>query len=169
MPALPGFCQWLERTAVGAAMRNSAWMAPAVETVHIYAIIALLTSNAILGLRLLGWAFRGEPVSKLSKQLLPWAWSAFALLAATGLLLFSSEATKYYVNGVFRLKMLMILLAGTNAIVFHFTVYKRLAIWDEARVPPLGARLAACFSIVLWIGVIAAGRWIAYFLPVYYY
>jgi hypothetical protein len=169
MTTLPGFCHWLENTPMGAAMRNSAWMAPTVETVHIYAIIALLTSNAILCLRLLGLAFRGEPVSKLSKQLLPWAWFSFALLAATGFLLFSSEAAKYYVNGVFRLKMLMILLGATNALVFQWTVYRRVAIWDKAPVPPLEARLAACFSIVLWIGVVAAGRWIAYFLPVYYY
>ncbi len=169
MPALLAFCQWLENTPMGAAMRNSGWIAPMMETLHICGIVALLTSNAILALRLLGCAFRGDPVSKLAKQLLPWAWFGFALLAATGLLLFSSEATKYYANAVFRLKMLMILLAGINAIVFHWTLYRRVAMWDEARVPPLGARLAACFSILLWIGVVAAGRWIAYYLPVYYY
>jgi hypothetical protein len=169
MPALLAFCQWLENTPMGAAMRNSGWMAPAIETVHICGIIMLLTSNAILGLRLLGFGFRREHVSKMAKQLLPWAWFGFALLAATGFILFSSEATKYYVNAVFRLKMVMILLAGMNALVFHWTVYRRVATWDEARVPPLGARLAGCFSIVLWICVVAAGRLIAYYLPVYYY
>jgi len=169
MPTLLPFCQWLENTPMGAAMRNSSWIAPLIETVHICGIIALLTSNAILGLRLLGFTFRGKPVSKLARQLLPSGWFGFAVLLATGFLLFSSEATKYYVNGVFRLKMLMILLAGINALVFHLTVYKRLATWDETRVAPLGARLAACFSILLWIGTIAAGRWIAYYLPVYYY
>jgi len=169
MPALLAFCQWLQNTPMGSAMRNSGWAAPTVETVHICAIIALLTSNAILGLRLLGCAFRGEPVSKLAKQLLPWAWFAFALLVATGFILFSSEATRYYANAVFRLKMLMIFLAGMNALVFHWTVRRRVATWDEASVPPLGARLAGCFSIILWIGVVAAGRWIAYYLPVHYY
>lgn len=169
MPAFPAFCQWLESTPMGAEMRNSGWIAPMIETVHICGIIALLTSNAILGLRLLGCAFRDKPVSKLAKQLLPWTWFGFVLLAASGFLLFSSEATKYYLNLVFRLKMLMILLAGMNALVFHWTVYRRVATWDETLVPPLGARLAACFSILLWIGVVAAGRLIAYYLPVYYY
>ena len=55
MPAFLAFCQWLQNSAMGAAMRNSAWLAPTVETIHICAIIALLTSNAILGLRLLGF------------------------------------------------------------------------------------------------------------------
>lgn len=168
MPALLAFCQWLENTPVGAAMRNTQWIAPMIETIHIWSIIVLLTSNAILDLRLLGCAFQNVPVSKMSKQLLPWLWFSFVMLAATGCLLFSSEATKYYVNLVFRLKMLMILLAGMNALVFHWAVYRRVAIWDEVRVP-LGVRLAACFSFLLWIGVVAAGRLIAYYLPVYYY
>jgi hypothetical protein len=169
MTAFLDFCQWLENTPVGAAMRNSGWIAPTIEIFHIFGIIALLTSTTILALRLLGCTFRTEPVSKLSKRLLPWARFGFVLLAATGFLLFSSEATKYSVNLVFRLKMLMIVLAGLNALVFHWTVYKRVATWDEARISPIGARLAACFSILLWVGAVFAGRLIAYYLPVYYY
>jgi len=163
------FCQWLENTPVGSAMRNSGWIAPTIEIFHICGIIALLTSTTILALRLLGCTFRTEPVSKLAKRLLPWARFGFILLVATGFLLFSSEATKYYVNLVFRLKMLMIVLAGLNALIFQWTVYKRVATWDEASTSPLGARLAACFSILLWAGAVVAGRLIAYYLPVYYY
>lgn len=169
MTAFLDFCRWLENTPVGEAMRNSRWVAPTVEIFHICGIIALLTSTTILALRLLGCTFRAEPVSKLAKRLLPWARFGFILVAATGLLLFSSEATRYYANLVFRLKMLMIVLAGLNALVFQWTVYKRVPAWDEARIPPLGARLAACFSILLWVGAVVAGRLIAYYLPVYYY
>ena len=119
MTAFLDFCRWLENTPVGEAMRNSRWVAPTVEIFHICGIIALLTSTTILALRLLGCTFRAEPVSKLAKRLLPWARFGFIVVAATGLLLFSSEATRYYANLVFRLKMLMIVLAGLNTLVFN--------------------------------------------------
>jgi hypothetical protein len=80
----------------------------------------------------------------------------------SGTLLFSSEATKLYNNGAFLLKMGLIFLAGINALVFHTTVYQRVEKWDLAAATPIGARLAGAFSLVLWVGVIFAGRWIAY-------
>jgi hypothetical protein len=56
----------------------------------------------------------------------------------------------------------MLALAGLNALIFHVTVYRRVASWDEAAVTPAGAKLAGCFSILLWFGIVAAGRWIAF-------
>jgi len=118
-------------------------------------------STAALDLRLLNLAMRGQSVSKLAGRLLKWAWAGFVVQVVTGLLLFSSEATKCYPNPAFRVKMLLILLAGVNALVFEWT-YRSVAKWDEAASTPMGAKLAGLFSILLWFGIVAAGRWIAF-------
>src|ERR1700680_2757691 len=91
-------CQWLEQTMVGTAVRESLWLFPMIETVHIFGIISLVGATSILDLRLMGLTFREEPVSKLATRFLPWAWAGFIIQVATGLLMFSSEATKMYVN-----------------------------------------------------------------------
>ena len=156
------FCHWLERTSLGSSIRDSLWEFPAIETVHIFGIIILVGSTSILDLRMLGLAFREDPVSKLAHRYLPWTWSGFAIQVVTGILLFSSEADKMYGNIAFRLKMLMIALAGLNALVFHVTAYRSVGTWENARVAPLSARFAGTVSILLWFGIVAAGRWIAY-------
>jgi hypothetical protein len=157
------FCQWLENTPMGTAIRESAWLFPTIETFHLFGIISLVASTSILDLRLLGLTLRREPVSKLAKRCLAWAWSGFAVQVVTGFLLFSSEATKMYGSRVFQIKMLLIFFAGLNALVFHVLAYRRVASWDEAPVTPPVARFAAYSSILLWFGIVAAGRWISYY------
>ena len=109
-------CQWLEQTTVGTSIRESLWLFPIIETVHIFGIILLVGATSILDLRLMGLTFRDEPVSKLAERFLPWAWAGFLIQVVTGLLLFSSEATKMYGNLGFDIKMLLILVAGINAL-----------------------------------------------------
>jgi hypothetical protein len=157
------FCHWLENTSLGMAVRQSAWLFPTIETVHLFGLISLVASSSILDLRLLGLTFRQESVSKLAARCLPWAWAGFTVQVTTGFLLFSSEATKMYGSRVFQIKMLLILLAGVNALVFHVLAYRRAAAWDDAPVTPLSARLAGFLSILLWFAIVAAGRWISYY------
>jgi hypothetical protein len=80
----------------------------------------------------------------------------------TGLLLFYSDPLRFYGNVFFRIKLVLLILAGLNAWVFHATVYLRVASWDHDATPPLGARAAGVASLVLWVGVITTGRMIAY-------
>ncbi len=92
-------CQWIEHTTVGtSACANPCGFFPNIETIHIFGIILLVGSTSILDLRLLGVAFTEEPVSKLSRRFLPWAWAGFIIQVCTGLLMFASEATKMYSN-----------------------------------------------------------------------
>ncbi len=156
------FCKWLDHTSMGTAIRDSLWLFPIIETLHIFGIISLVGSTSILDLRLLGFAFRDEPVSKLGRRFLPWAWFGFAVQVITGLLMFSSEAVKMYGNWAFQLKMLLILVAGLNAFVFHSLAYKSVGKWDRDPVAPFSARIAGSVSILLWFAIVAAGRWIAY-------
>jgi hypothetical protein len=156
-------CQWLENSAFGTGIRESAWMFPTIESVHLFGIISLVASTSILDLRLMGLAFRQESVSKLVHRCMAWAWTGFAVQVVTGFLLFASEASKMYGSRVFQIKMLLILLAGINGLVFHTIAYRRVAEWDDAPITPLSAKFAGCFSILLWFGIVAAGRWISYY------
>jgi hypothetical protein len=110
----------------------------------------------------MGLTFREEPVTKLARRFLPWAWAGFIIQVTTGLLMFASEATKMYINTAFQIKMLMILAAGVNAFVFHSLAYQSVGKWEKDPVAPLSARIAGLISILFWFGIVAAGRWIAY-------
>jgi hypothetical protein len=162
MPDMISLCKWLEHTSVGTHVRESLWLFPTIETLHLFGIVLLVGSTSALDLRLLGLSLRNQSVSTVAARLLPWAWVGFAVQITTGILLFSSEAVKCYTNLAFRMKMLMILLAGVNAIVFHWTAYRSVDKWDDAATTPIAAKFAGSFSILLWFGIVAAGRWIAF-------
>src|SRR5215469_8023928 len=109
MQMLCSLCQWLEHTGMGISIRQSFWLFPVIETVHIFGIICLVGSTSILDLRLMGLAFKGDTVSALAKRFLSWTWVGFVIQVVTGFLLFSSEATKMIDNRAFQLKMLLIM------------------------------------------------------------
>jgi hypothetical protein len=156
-------CQFLNDSAIGTAIRESDLMFPIIESVHVLGIALLVGTVAILDLRLLGLILRREPVSQIAGQILPWTWAGFAVMFASGFLLFWAEALKCYGNPAFRLKVLLLLLVGLNPFIFHSTIYRRVSEWDTASVTPVRARLAAVLSLSLWSGVIVTGRAIAYF------
>ena len=162
MPDMLAFCKWLEQTSVGGAVRQSLWLFPAIETVHLLGMAALVGTVTVLDLRLVGWMLRRERVSDLARRLLPWSWTGFAVQVVTGSILFSSEAVKVYGNPAFRLKMVLILLAGLHALIFHKTVYRDSETWDDSAILPAKAKAAGCISILLWIGIVAAARFIGF-------
>lgn len=147
---------------VGASVRQSLWLFPIIETVHLLGMAALVGTVTAFDLRLLGWALRGARVSELARRLIPWAWTGFAVQVITGGMLFSSEATKMYANPAFRVKMLLICIAGIHALVFHFAVNRNGAAWDNSRRLPIGAKVAGAISILIWAGVVTAGRFIGF-------
>lgn len=156
------FCKWLEQTHAGAAVRESLWLFPVIETVHLLGMAALVGTVVTFDLRLLGWVLKGQRVSELGRRLFPWCWAGFAVQVITGTLLFSSEAVHLYANPAFRVKLALICLAGVHALVFHWTVYRDVASWDKGAVLPVGAKVAGLVSILIWIGVVAAGRFIGF-------
>lgn len=162
MRILYSLCYWLGNTSMGREIHDSSWLFPVIETVHLFGVIVLVGFASVLDLRLMGAAFKDYTVSTLAKRFLPWIWSGFAVMVVTGTLLFASEATKMYDSGVFRAKMLMIAAAGLNALVFHVLAYRSVGRWERDPVAPLSARLAGVLSILLWFGIVGAGRWIAY-------
>jgi hypothetical protein len=93
-------------------------------------------------------------------------WGAFAIAATSGFLLFISNATKYLANGYFDAKIILICVAGLNMIVFHAIGAKDMPQWEKQARPPLPARVAGALSILLWIAVVACGRWIGFTMQV---
>jgi uncharacterized protein DUF6644 len=156
------FCQWMEQTSVGTAVRESKWLFPALETVHHLGIVSVIAGTAMLDARLMGVAMRRQPFSQVAARVLPYVWGGFGVNLLTGFLLFSSISTKMYDNVAFRMKMLLILLAGVNALVFEVTLFRGIAKWDDAPATPLGAKAVGVLSLLLWVGVVVAGRWIGF-------
>ncbi|MGJ3647677.1 DUF6644 family protein [Sphingomonas sp. GlSt437] len=160
---LRAFSQWLNDLPPSQALAESDWAFPIVESIHVLALTLMVGTVALVDLRLLNLAFRRVRVSSLAGQLLPLAWAGFALMAASGVALFASEASKLYDNPAFRLKVVLLLLAGLNPLIFHVTTYRGVAAWDHAVAIPARARLAAAGSLTLWSAIIICGRMIAYF------
>jgi hypothetical protein len=156
------FCQWLDQSSVGMAIRQSLWLFPAIETVHLLGMAALVGTIGVLDLRLLGWVARRQPVSEMAGRLIPWAWFGFVAQVITGALLFSSEAVKIYGNPAFRLKMLLLLLAGLQAVIFQTVISRKLAAWDERPSLPMLAKVSGLSSILLWVAIVTAGRLIGF-------
>jgi hypothetical protein len=159
---LLGFVQWLQQTAWATAFRESTLAYPIVEGIHLLALSASVGLIAICDLRLMGIALTTRPASEVLKYLRSGSLIGFTVMFASGALLFAAAAEKCYYNEWFRLKVLLLFLAGVNALVFNLTVYRNITAWDVAGVPPLAARRAGLFSLILWALVIVAGRTTAY-------
>jgi hypothetical protein len=157
------FSVWLQLSSIGRFMQNSLYPFPMMETFHIFGIVVLVSSVSILDLRLLGLMLKQQPVSKLTRRILPWAWVGFGIQLVTGFFLFSTQASKFYSSVPFRLKMLMLVLVAVNALLYHLLVYRNVNSWDIAAETPWGAKVAGGVSILLWLGIITAGRWIAFY------
>jgi hypothetical protein len=156
------FLQWLADTPWSIALRESLYLWPLVESTHVLTLGLFVGTTVMLDLRLLGLAMRRVPVSDVTGRLLPWTRAGFAIMAATGLLLFFATPVRNYQNVFFRVKVILLVLAGLNVWLFHGRVRRRVGEWDLDAVTPRAARVAAVVSLVAWSGVVVCGRLIAY-------
>lgn len=143
------------------AMRESLWLYPAVEVVHIVGFVVLVGSVLMFDLRVLGLN-KQLSVRALARHLLPWSWAALVLIVPTGFLMFTAHANDFLANKAFQLKMALLMTAGLNAIAFHTGPYQSVKDWDCGVPAPLAAKASVAASIVLWLAVIACGRLLAY-------
>jgi hypothetical protein len=162
MTLLADFCQWLNDLPPSQTLAQSEWAFPIVESVHVLALGLVAGTVALVDLRVLGLALGEIRLTAIARRLLPLTWGGFAVMALSGGALFASEAVKLSHNPLFQLKLVLLLLAGLNAWIFHATVYRRVAVWEQAAVAPAQARVAAITSLATWTAIIIAGRFIAY-------
>jgi len=156
------FLHWLQDTTIATAIRENDILFPWIETVHVTAIVLVVGSISIVDLRLLGLASCDRPTQQLMREILPLTWGAFAVAAGAGALLFSSKAVDYAHNFFFQGKMILLLLAATNMAVFHVVTGRDVTRWSDLRQPPMSAKIAGSISLILWITVVAFGRWIGF-------
>lgn len=160
--AAGGLFERLENTQLGVAIRESVWLFPTLETLHVLAIVLVVGTIVMVDLRLLNIASRDRAVTDVTDEVLPWTWVSFVVAVISGALLFTSSADHYFENGPFRIKMILLLCAGLNMAVFHLITYRGVRNWDRGAATPLGARIAGGLSLVIWVSVVTLGRWIGF-------
>ncbi len=158
MDLFPVF-QWLEDTSIGVAIRESLWLFPVIEAVHLLALALTGGTILLVDLRLLGFGLRNQAVALLAESVHPWLVGGLLTMVATGIPMFLSEAIKCYYSPPFWYKMFFLVIATA----FTFTVRKRVTAADQARVGPVWGRLSAVASLGLWFCVGFSGRWIAFY------
>ena len=150
--------QWFEESVLASYLKSSDLLYPLVETAHILGFVVMIGSAFMFDLKLLGFS-KNLSVQKLAEHLLPWSRSAFVLVVATGFLLFITNAEALASNNVFRVKIILIIIALLNAAIFHLFSYHSI---KNNFNPTFYSKIAASLSIIAWTGVLTCGRLLAY-------
>lgn len=152
------YFQALENSSIGQAIRDSLWLFPFIEAFHLVALAVIGGAVLLVDFRLLGLGLRRQPVAVLARDAQPWLVGSLLVMIASGGLLFLSESIKCYYSFAFWTKMI----ALTLAILFTFTIRRRVTCADDARVGPFWSRAVGVISILLWATVGWGGRWIGF-------
>jgi hypothetical protein len=154
----------VENSAALESFRESLFLFPIVEGLHLLGLSVAVGLLALVDLRLAGLLLTEQPVADVVKGLRPWFVSGFLVVFASGLVLFFAKATIFYSSPLFWAKIFLILLAGLNAVYFEIN-YRRLH--EGGRLLPGGALVSArhsgLISLTFWIAIIVFGRLLAYF------
>jgi hypothetical protein len=157
-------CQWLQDSYYATAIRESIWVFPILETSHVLALGLSVGTVLWFDLRLIGLGMRRHSISETFKYVKPWMFTGFAIMMITGVFLFYSHALRCYESSFFRIKLVLLVLAGINILIYHSTIDRRRVEWDKAPIPPFQARLAGSVSLFMWVSIVAVGRLMAYTL-----
>jgi hypothetical protein len=141
------------------AIQDHSWVIPMVQTVHILAISVVMASMVMLDLRLLRVLGRTQSIPEVAHRFLPWVWSAVLVLLASGTILIIGEPGRELLSEVFWLKMTLLACALVVTAAFQYELKRRAEFWERRRAV---ASATAIASLMLWVGILAAGRWIAY-------
>jgi hypothetical protein len=155
----PHWALALEQSAFAHVLRESLFLYPLANVLHVVAVATLLGSIAVFDLRLLGLG-KGVPIAALARLALPVAAGALCVAVPTGAALFSAEAPAYLRNPVFLTKIGLIVLAALNIALFHAALRRSALVSGE--IPP-AVRASAVASLSLWLAALIAGRLIAYY------
>jgi len=153
------FFKWCEASWFGQTVSNSVYLFPVIEAFHLLALAVIGGAVLIVDMRLVGLGLRQQPVSRVARGAEPWLIGSLLVMLVTGFLLMTSEAMRCYYNLAFWLKMWSLLFA----MIFTFTVRRRLVRADAATVTSARAKLVAVISLLLWSGVGIGGRGIGFY------
>lgn len=160
--SLQGFCNWLASTAFSQELQTAEWIIPATQCVHIVAVAAVVTSALMLDLRLFGLHWQKQSVAAVAHRFVPVIWWSLPILLASGAVLIIAEPGRALLNPVFLLKMGLLLAAIVITLACHLPLTKDGGFWESSPARRRWARTIAALSLPFWIGIVFAGRWIAY-------
>jgi len=156
--SVPTLFTWFENSWVGAGIRDSRWLFPVIESLHLLGLAVIGGLVLTVDLSLLGLGLGRRSTAQLWHDTWPWFTGSLAMMLGSGFLLFTSEAVKLYYHPAFWVKMSALLLS----LIFTATVQRRTALADPDRVTLLRSRAVGLVSLLLWFVVGAAGRWIGF-------
>jgi hypothetical protein len=159
---IAAFLKALESSGLANRIRDSFFLFPLLESIHVFGLALVFGTISIIDLRLLGIASTQRSFKRMESDILKWTWGAFALTALTGTLMFITNARVYYHNFFFRTKMLLLVLTGINLLVFELTAGRTIHRWDTAPSAPRSGKAVAVLSLVMWISIIFMGRIIGF-------
>jgi uncharacterized membrane protein len=152
------FFQWCESTALGTAIRMSPWAFAVIESVHLLGLAVIGGAVLLVDLRMLGFGLTNQRIAELARAVFPWLVGSLVVMLLTGVGLFLSEPLKCYDSRAFWVKMISLGLA----MLFTFSIRRKVTMADETRVRPIWFKLVALVSLALWFGVGGGGRWIGF-------
>ena len=156
------FAVWLSETEWSIALHESLYLYPWIESTHVLSICLFFGTLLFVDLRLTDKVFNNLSISEMNRKVLPLTVFGFLVMSVTGLLLFYAIPVRNYQNIFFRIKMILIVVAGINAFFFHRRMSKEAQVWDKDSSIPRSMKNSAITSLVLWSLVIISGRMIAY-------
>lgn len=159
---MQAFAHWLAGTSVSQGIQQALWLIIVLQTVHILAVATVLSSVAMVELRILG-VTSSPTLSETAHRFMAWIWAGLAVLAMTGATLIVAEPARTLDNNpAFIVKMLMLSTAIAVTFAFQLSLRRRIEAWDGGSPRAGTARALAILAFVLWCGIAIAGRWIAY-------
>ena len=153
---------WLGHTQASDAIREANWVIPTTQTIHLLCISVVVASVAMMDLRLMQIIRHPVSIARMARRFLPWIWGALVLLAATGSVLIVGEPNRELMNATFWVKMALIVVAAGVTLSFQMSLRRDVEFWELSARRRVWARGTAVVSLLLWLGVVVAGRWIAY-------
>ena len=159
---LSEFSKWLAATEVSHVIQTTTWIIPTLQTIHILSVAAVFSAAILVDLRIWRIIERDEPLPEMARRFLPTIWPVLVILLVTGSLLIIGEPRRSLLNSTFYLKMALLVVAILLTIGLQRSISSSPNSWDRDRWRRIAGRFAATVSILVWCGILFAGRWIAY-------
>jgi hypothetical protein len=156
------FARWLDTFSWSTQLHESYYMYAWIESTHVLTLMVFLGMLCVIDLRMLGLIFPKVPASTIAKRLDKPMMIGFAAMIITGFILYFAIPVRSTQSIWFRIKVVLMIFAGLNALVFRNRMQASSDTWDLDRIPPKRIRVGAGFSLALWSGVVITGRTIAY-------
>jgi hypothetical protein len=160
--SVQAFIDWLAATPLSMQIKTVEWIIPTVQTIHILSISIVMSAAAMVELRVLGVLSREQPLSAVAHRFVPWIWWALVVLLLSGSTLIIGEPDRSLRNPAFILKMSLLAAVLVLTLIFQRGLRRNERFWESSSGRRIGARLIAAASLIFWVGIVFAGRWIAY-------